>query len=211
MASAAACIVGALLLQRKDCVRWAAICRVSRLNSLAAWPSLMAAQVGRSYGSAREALLLNAKFVAAQLAAQQGLNFDPASTPFIKSLLAEVTLPDRPSSHGMLTCRNPEHRIRTCACRFDCKQNVEKVPMQRLCEYHGATQSETKNNEGLLHDATARSLNEDGVPVACRMLRLVVFRQRQNAISLDITGATAGRGTSRWGEWSPVYPRAIRC
>ena len=98
-------------------------CRTSRLKPLAAWPTLLAAQVGRSYGSAREALLLNAKFVAAQLGAQQELNFDPASTPFINSLLAEVALPDYLSSHGMLTCRNPVQHSRTRVFRFDCNQN----------------------------------------------------------------------------------------
>ena len=46
-------------------------------------------QAGKSYSSAREALLLNAKFVAAQLGAVPGL--DLGSSPFLKSLLSEVS------------------------------------------------------------------------------------------------------------------------
>lgn len=45
-------------------------------------------QVGKSYSSAREALLLNAKFVATQLGGQEGLNL--SATPFMKSVLSEV-------------------------------------------------------------------------------------------------------------------------
>lgn len=45
-------------------------------------------QAGKNYASPREALLLNAKFVAARLAAVPALEF--SSTAFVTSLLAEV-------------------------------------------------------------------------------------------------------------------------
>eukprot|EP00208_Stichococcus_sp_RCC1054_P002968 CAMPEP_0206144666 /NCGR_PEP_ID=MMETSP1473-20131121/24796_1 /ASSEMBLY_ACC=CAM_ASM_001109 /TAXON_ID=1461547 /ORGANISM="Stichococcus sp, Strain RCC1054" /LENGTH=292 /DNA_ID=CAMNT_0053540547 /DNA_START=75 /DNA_END=950 /DNA_ORIENTATION=+ len=51
---------------------------------------LSRAKVGKSYSSAREALLLNAKFVATQLGGQEGLNL--SATPFMKSVLSEARL-----------------------------------------------------------------------------------------------------------------------